>query len=221
MPPVGPAVSQTCHKGSARQPVCGLDGQSVITSDPAKVTNPCLSWLMTGQNNLPIFEPLYSSPIPAHAHTHAHMYALKNTQWPHWRVPGCRRDSIYEKTSRLHSVCLFAFVITVWQPLLPSPSSHPPMPQSKYNFIRFFICSYPVQTQSRSGSFDFRLKGGNWALHIDLIPRRRHPFLSLTLLEASKVRPQSQKYRICCSLGSGPTTCQSFCSFFIWLITWL
>lgn len=42
-PPVGPAVSQTCHQGSARQPVCGLDGQSVITSDPAKVTNPRLS----------------------------------------------------------------------------------------------------------------------------------------------------------------------------------
>lgn len=117
----------------------------------------------------------------------------KNTQWPHWRVPGCRRDSIYEKTSRLHSVCLFAFVITVWQPLLPSPSSHPPMPQSKYNFIRFFICSYPVQTQSRSGSFDFRLTGGNWALHIDLIPQRRHPFfvtVTFRSLESETPEPE-------------------------------
>lgn len=45
--------------------------------------------------------------------------------------------------------------------------------------------------------------------------------MSLTPLEASKVRPQSQKYCICCSLGTGPTMCQSFRSLFICLITWL
>lgn len=45
--------------------------------------------------------------------------------------------------------------------------------------------------------------------------------MSLSPLEASKVRAQSQKYCICCSLGTGPTMCQSFRSLFICLITWL
>lgn len=43
----------------------------VSPSSLAKVTSPCLSWLMTCQNNLPIFEPLCSFP---HTRTHICMH---------------------------------------------------------------------------------------------------------------------------------------------------
>lgn len=113
------AVSYSCHKGSAQQPVCGLDGHSVITSDPAKVTSPSLSWLKTGQNNLPIFEPLYSSPC-----SHTYVCTRKHTVTT-LTCTRLQKGYHLRKTSRLHSVCLFAFVITVWRPSLPSLSSQP------------------------------------------------------------------------------------------------
>lgn len=74
---------------------------------------------MTGQNNLPIFEPLYSS---LHAHTYVCTQKHTVTTLTCTRL---QKGYHLRKTSRLHSVCLFAFVITVWQPSLPSLSSHP------------------------------------------------------------------------------------------------
>lgn len=115
-------------------------------------------------------------------------------------------------------VCICDYGLAAFAPLTLVPSA---LPQFKYSFIGFFIWSYPVQTQSRSGSLHFRLYKGNPALHIYLILIFFLFVCFCPLLEASKVRAQSQKYRICCSLGTSPTTCQSFCSFFICLITWL
>lgn len=83
------AASSFCHKGSAQQPVCGLDGQSVITADTANATGPRFIRQMTGQSNLPVSEP--------HIFFHTHACTHTKTHCPHWFAVDCRRDTIYKR----------------------------------------------------------------------------------------------------------------------------
>lgn len=132
-----PAVLWISHQGSAQQPVTCVwsVGQSVITTNTAAATGLRLIWLMVGQSNLPVFELLYSSCLQTHTHKHTHMHARWQKHTAHIDLQaGCRRDTIYKKTSRLHSVCLFAFVITVWQPSLSFSHVSSTAPTSKYSF---------------------------------------------------------------------------------------
>ena len=135
-----PAVLCFSHQGSAQQPVTCVwsVGQSVITTNTAAATGIRLIWLMTGQSNLPVFKLLYSSCLQTHTHTHTHTHTRMHERWQkhtaHIDLPAvCRRDTIYKKTSRLHSVCLFAFVITVWQPSLSFSHVSSTAPTSKYS----------------------------------------------------------------------------------------
>ena len=111
---------------------------------------PRFSWLMSGQSNLPVFELPYSSDRHMHC-THVHKNTLHTLIYSTLQK-GCH----LERTSRLHSVCLFAFVITVWQPFALLSHVSSAAPKSKYGFMYFFIWSCPGKTRTRSSHFWFR-----------------------------------------------------------------
>lgn len=145
-------------------------------------SSPCVVWMVT------LSSPLILPKSPAHPsadwrlakiiylslslyippHVHTHMYALKNTQWPHWRVPDCRRDTIYERPPG----CTLFVCLHLWLRFggLHSPHSHPihaAKVQIQLYMLLYLELSW-VNTK-QIWIFWFHASGGNRILHLYLV----------------------------------------------------
>ena len=152
--------SSTRGQCSSLWPACGLDGQSVITTDTAAATGLHCSWLMSGQSNLPVFELLYSSCFHTHACTHSHKTAHTDLQSTAEGIPFIKDHQA--------ALCLFVCICDygLAAPSLSSLMSHQQRQHQNTVFMYFFIWSYPIKTRIRSRYFWFRACRGNQALDV-------------------------------------------------------
>lgn len=143
-------------------PACGLDGQSVTTTNTAAATGLRFSQLMSSQSNLSVCELPYSSCF----HTHICMHTRSQKHTAHIDLQYTAEGMPFIKDLQAELclfVCICDYGLAVSSLLSHAAST---APKSKYSFMYFFIWSCPVKTRTRFRHFWFMACRENQVLDI-------------------------------------------------------